>query len=316
MPPTMIKPMPVHPYLDLSEEVQTALAEKRPLVALESTIISHGMPYPQNVETAMKVERAVRKNRAIPATIAILDGRIKVGLQSGQLEQLGRGGTVIPKVSRRDLPIILAKGSHGATTVASTMIIAEMAGISVFGTGGIGGVHRDAPTSMDISADLQELARTPVAVVCAGAKSILDLGLTLEYLETHGVPVIGYKTSEFPAFFTRKSGLEVDCRLDGPKAIAEVMRTKWELGLGGGMVVANPIPEEASLPKKWIDAVIDQAVSEASGRGITGKDITPFLLSRIEQLSKGKSLKANIQLVLSNVALAAKIARAYSSLTE
>jgi pseudouridine-5'-phosphate glycosidase len=196
------------------------------------------------------------------------------------------------------------------------MIIAEMAGIRVFGTGGIGGVHRDAPTSMDISADLQELARTPVAVVCAGAKSILDLGLTLEYLETHGVPVIGYKTSEFPAFFTRKSGLEVDARLDGPKAIAEVMHTKWDMGLGGGLVVANPIPEEAALPKKWIDAVIDQAVSEASGRGITGKDITPFLLSRIEQLSKGKSLKANIRLVLNNVTLAAKIARAYCALRD
>ena len=304
-----------NPYLDISEEVQAALAENRPIVALESTIITHGMPYPQNVETALEVEKTVRKNRALPATIAILDGRLKVGLSTDEIEQLARAGTVVPKVSRRDLPIILTKKTYGATTVAATMIIAEMAGIPVFGTGGIGGVHRDAPTSMDISADLQELARTQVAVVCAGAKSILDLGLTLEYLETHGVPVIGYKTSEFPAFFTRKSGLEVDCRLDGPKAIAEVMHTKWQLGLGGGMVIANPIPEEASLPKKWIDAVIDQAVSEASGRGISGKDITPFLLSRIEQLSKGKSLKANIKLVLSNVTLAAKIARAYCGIS-
>lgn len=306
--------MSIHPYLDISEEIRTALTENRPIVALESTIISHGMPYPKNVETAIAVEKTVRKNRALPATIAILDGRLKVGLSTDQIEQLGRAGTVIPKVSRRDLPIIVTKKSHGATTVAATMIISEMAGIAVFGTGGIGGVHRDAPTSMDISADLQELARTRVAVVCAGAKSILDLGLTLEYLETYGVPVIGYKTSEFPAFFTRKSGLEVDCRLDGPKAIAEVMRTKWEMGLGGGLVIANPIPEEASLPREWIDAVIDQAVSEASGRGITGKDITPFLLSRIEQLSKGKSLKANIKLVLNNVTLAAKIARAYANI--
>lgn len=306
--------MPIHPYLDLSEEVQNALAEKRPLVALESTIISHGMPYPKNVETALAVEKTVRKNRAVPATIAILDGRLKVGLTTDQIEQFGRAGTVTPKVSRRDLPVIIAKKVHGATTVAATMIIAEMAGIAVFGTGGIGGVHRDAATTMDISADLQELARTKVAVVCAGAKSILDLGLTLEYLETHGVPVIGYRTGEFPAFFTRHSGLEVDVRLDGPKAIAEVMHTKWTMGLGGGLVIANPIPEEASLPKKWIDAVIDQAVSEAAGRGISGKDITPFLLSRIEQLSKGKSLVANIELVLNNVALAAKVARAYQGL--
>lgn len=305
--------MPKHPYLDISDEIQAALAENRPVVALESTIISHGMPYPKNVETALQLEKTVRKNRALPATIAILNGRLQVGLNADQIEQLGRNRTVIPKVSRRDMPVIVSKKTHGATTVAATMVIADMAGIRVFGTGGIGGVHRDAPTSMDISADLQELARTPVAVVCAGAKSILDLGLTLEYLETHGVPVIGYKTSEFPAFFTRKSGLEVDVRLDGPKAIAEVMHTKWGMGLGGGLVIANPIPEEASLSKKWIDAVIDQAVSEASGRGITGKDITPFLLNRIEQLSKGKSLKANIQLVLNNVTLAAKIARAYTA---
>ena len=305
--------MPKHPYLDISDEIQAALADNRPVVALESTIISHGMPYPKNVETALQLEKTVRKNRALPATIAILNGRLQVGLNADQIEQLGRNRTVIPKVSRRDMPVIVSKKTHGATTVAATMIIADMAGIRVFGTGGIGGVHRDAPTSMDISADLQELARTPVAVVCAGAKSILDLGLTLEYLETHGVPVIGYKTSEFPAFFTRKSGLEVDVRLDGPKAIAEVMHTKWSMGLGGGLVIANPIPEEASLSKKWIDAVIDQAVSEASGRGITGKDITPFLLNRIEQLSKGKSLKANIQLVLNNVTLAAKIARAYAA---
>lgn len=310
-PTNKLQSMSILQYLDFSEEVHTALAEKQPIVALESTLIAHGMPYPQNVETAQRVEQSIRQNGAIPATIAIMEGRLKAGLTSTEIEQLGRAGNVVPKVSRRDIPVVLAKQSQGATTVSATMIIAQMAGIPVFATGGIGGVHRGAPTSMDISADLQELARTNVAVVCAGAKSILDLGLTLEYLETYGVPVIGYRTTEFPAFFTRQSGLEVDYRLNSPKAVAEVMRTKWGLGLAGGLVIANPISEEASLPKQWIDVVIDQALSEATGRGITGKEVTPFLLGRIEQLSKGKSLQANIALVLSNAALAAKIAKAY-----
>jgi pseudouridine-5'-phosphate glycosidase len=303
-----------NPYLDLSEAVQNALDTGQPIVALESTIISHGMPYPQNVETALEVEATVRKHGCVPATIAILNGRLKAGLSVEEIEQLGRAGTAITKVSRRDIPFIVARRHHGATTVAATMLIADMAGIRVFGTGGIGGVHRDAPTTMDISADLQELAQTNVAVVSAGAKSILDLGLTLEYLETHGVPVIGYRTSEFPAFFTRQSGLEVNYRLDSPAAIAAAMHAKWELGLKGGVLIANPIPEEAALDKKWIDVVIDHAISEAAGRGISGKEITPFLLSRIEQLSKGKSLKANIQLVLNNVALAAEVAKAYRQL--
>lgn len=304
----------MNPYLDLSEAVQTAGDNRQPIVALESTIITHGMPYPQNVETALRVEATVRKHGGVPATIAILNGRLKAGLSTDEIEQLGRAGTAITKVSRRDLPFIIARRHHGATTVAATMIIAAMAGIKVFGTGGIGGVHRDAPTTMDISADLQELAQTSVAVVSAGAKSILDLSLTLEYLETHGVPVIGYGTSEFPAFFTRQSGLEVPYRLDDPGAIAAAMHTKWGMGLQGGLLIANPIPEDASMDKKRIDAVIDHALSEAAGRGITGKDITPFLLSRIEQLSKGKSLEANIRLVLNNVTLATQVAKAYQQL--
>jgi pseudouridine-5'-phosphate glycosidase len=306
--------MPTLSYLDLTEEVQAALAEKRPVVALESTIISHGMPFPKNVETALKVEQTVRDHGAIPATIAILNGRLKAGLKEKEIEQLGRAGTVVTKVSRRDIPFIVAKKSHGATTVAATMIIAEMAKINVFATGGIGGVHRNATTSMDVSADLQELAQTNVAVVCAGAKSILDLKLTLEYLETHGIPVIGYQTAEFPAFYTRQSGLSVDYRLDSPRAIAEVMKTQWALGLTGGMVIANPIPEAYALQTKQIAAIIDHAIAEASGRGITGKEITPFLLSRIEQLSKGKSLEANIELVLNNAALAAKVAGEFQKL--
>ncbi|MCB0629687.1 MAG: pseudouridine-5'-phosphate glycosidase [Saprospiraceae bacterium] len=303
-----------HPYLDLSEDILAARNDRKPIVALESTIISHGMPYPKNVETALEVEATVRKHGGVPATIAILNGRLKAGLSVEEIEQLGRAGTAITKVSRRDIPFVVARRHHGATTVAATMFIAHKAGIKVFGTGGIGGVHRDAPTTMDISADLPELAQTDVAVVSAGAKSILDLSLTLEYLETHGVPVIGYRTSEFPAFFTRQSGLEVNYRLDSPDAIAAAMRAKWEMGLSGGLLVANPIPEAAALDKKWIDVVIDQAISEAAGRGITGKEITPFLLSRIEHLSKGKSLEANIQLVLNNVVLATKIAKAYQQL--
>ena len=266
------------------------------------------MPYPQNVETARQVEQVVRDNGAIPATIAILDGRLKVGLDAGALEALGRAGHDVTKCSRRDIPFVLARKGMGATTVASTMIIAAMAGIRVFATGGIGGVHRGAQETFDISADLQELAQTPVAVVCAGAKSILDIGLTLEYLETQGVPVIGYQTGELPAFYTRESGFKVDYRLDTPAAIAEALRLKWELGLAGGAVVANPIPTAHAMPKADIDAAIARALHEADEQGIKGKASTPFLLARVCELTGGNSLAANIQLVLNNAALGARIA--------
>ncbi|HHQ4516585.1 pseudouridine-5'-phosphate glycosidase [Aeromonas veronii] len=295
-------------YLDIQPEVAAALAAGKPVVALESTIISHGMPYPQNVETARQVEQVVRDNGAIPATIAILDGRLKVGLDAGALEALGRAGHSVTKCSRRDIPFVLARKGMGATTVASTMIIAAMAGIRVFATGGIGGVHRGAQETFDISADLQELAQTPVAVVCAGAKSILDIGLTLEYLETQGVPVIGYQTEELPAFYTRESGFKVDYRLESSAAIAEALRLKWELGLAGGAVVANPIPSAHAMPKADIDAAIAQALREADEQGIKGKASTPFLLARVCDLTGGNSLAANIQLVLNNAALGARIA--------
>jgi pseudouridylate synthase len=300
--------------LDLHTEVAAALAEGRPVVALESTIVSHGMPWPQNAETALAVEDEVRAHGAIPATIAIIDGRLKAGLSRDEIEQLARAGPEAAKVSRRDIPIVVARGATGATTVAATMIIAALAGIRVFATGGIGGVHRDAPTSFDISADLQELARTPVAVVCAGAKSILDLGLTLEYLETHGVPVIGYRSDALPAFYCRDSGLRVDVRLDEPEEIARVMKAKWELGLGGGLVVANPIPEQYALPREAIDRAIEQALSDARTQGITGKATTPFLLARVNALTGGESLAGNIQLVLNNARLAAAVAAAYALL--
>lgn len=295
-------------YLDIQPEVAAALTAGKPVVALESTIISHGMPYPQNVDTARQVEQVVRDNGAIPATIAILDGRLKVGLDAGALEALGRAGHDVTKCSRRDIPFVLARKGMGATTVASTMIIAAMAGIRVFATGGIGGVHRGAQETFDISADLQELAQTPVAVVCAGAKSILDIGLTLEYLETQGVPVIGYQTEELPAFYTRESGFKVDYRLDTPAAIAEALHLKWELGLAGGAVVANPIPTAHAMPKADIDAAIAQALREADEQGIKGKASTPFLLARVCELTGGNSLAANIQLVLNNAALGARIA--------
>ena len=301
-------------YLDLAPEVREALAQKKPVVALESTIISHGMPYPQNVETALNVERIVRENGATPATIAIIGGRLKAGLAAEEIEYLGKQGYAVTKVSRRDLPVVVSKGIDGATTVATTMIIASLAGISVFATGGIGGVHRGAEVTMDISADLEELAMTPVMVVCAGAKSILDLGLTLEYLETKGVPVIGYQTEELPAFYTRTSGFKVDYRLDTPQELAEAFAAKRALGLKGGMLVTNPIPQEYSMNPEEINGVIARAVEEARGLGIHGKETTPFLLAKIKDITGGSSLKSNIQLVYNNAALAAKTAKALSLL--
>ena len=295
-------------YLDISPEVQKALAEGKPVVALESTIISHGMPYPKNVETAMLVEKTIRDNGAVPATIAIIGGRLKAGLSPEEIEYLGKSGRKVAKVSRRDLAAIVARGADGATTVTTTMIIAHMAGIKVFATGGIGGVHRGAETTMDISADLEELASTPVMVVCAGAKSILDLGLTLEYLETKGVPVIGYGTDELPAFYTRHSGFGVDYRADSPEELAAMFKAQRGLGLKGGMLVTNPIPEEYSMDKAVIDAAIDQAIKEAAENGIKGKQTTPFLLAKVVELTGGDSLDSNIALVLNNARLAAKTA--------
>ncbi|MEO7108223.1 MAG: pseudouridine-5'-phosphate glycosidase [Rhodoferax sp.] len=301
-------------YLDIHPEVAQALAHNKPVVALESTIISHGMPYPQNVATALQVEAEVRKHGAVPATIAIINGRLKAGLTEAEIELLGTTGRDVTKVSRRDIPFIVAAGATGATTVASTMVIAAMAGIRVFATGGIGGVHRGAETSFDVSADLQELAQTSVAVVCAGAKSILDLRLTQEYLETHGVPVVGYQTPWLPAFFTRDSAFKVDYQLDTPQAIAEVMHAKWAMGLRGGMVVANPIPEAYAMSRSAIDAAVDQALQELKAQGIGGKESTPFLLARVCDLTGGDSLAANIQLVLNNARLGAAVALAYVTL--
>jgi pseudouridylate synthase len=295
-------------YLSISPEVEAALKNGKPVVALESTIISHGMPYPQNVETALKVEQTIRENGAVPATIAIIGGRLKAGCTPEEIEYLGRKGQAVTKASRRDLPVLVARGEDGATTVTTTMIIAAMAGIRVFATGGIGGVHRGAEKTMDISADLEELAETPVMVVCAGAKSILDLGLTLEYLETKGVPVIGYGTDELPAFYTRRSGFKVDYRIDTPKDLAAAFRAKLEMGLRGGMLVTNPIPEEYSMDADYINHAIDEAVAEAERLGIHGKATTPFLLAKIKDLTGGDSLAANIQLVLNNARLAAKTA--------
>jgi pseudouridine-5'-phosphate glycosidase len=295
-------------YLDLSPEVAAAMAAGKPVVALESTIISHGMPYPQNVETALRVEQTICDNGAVPATVAVIGGRLKAGLTPEEIEYLGKKGRDVAKASRRDLPVLVARGADGATTVTTTMIIAALAGIRVFATGGVGGVHRGAETTMDISADLEELARTPVMVICAGAKSILDLGLTLEYLETKGVPVIGYGTEEPPAFYTRKSGFKVDYRIDTPEELAAAFRTKLELGLGGGMLVTNPIPEEYSMDPDRINAAIDEAVAEANRLGIKGKETTPFLLAKIKDITGGDSLASNIQLVLNNARLAAKVA--------
>ena len=295
-------------YLDISPEVQQALADGKPVVALESTIISHGMPYPKNVETAMLVEKTIRENGAVPATIAIIGGRLKAGLSPEEIEYLGKSGRKVAKVSRRDLAAIVARGADGATTVTTTMIIAHMAGIKVCATGGIGGVHRGAETTMDISADLEELAGTPVMVVCAGAKSILDLGLTLEYLETKGVPVIGYGTDELPAFYTRSSGFGVDYRVDTPAQLAAMFKAQQELGMKGGMLVTNPIPEQYAMDKAVIDAAIEQAVAESKEQGIHGKETTPFLLARVVELTGGDSLESNIQLVLNNAIVASKTA--------
>lgn len=307
--------MSPHPLLDLQPEVADALAAGRPVVALESTIISHGMPWPQNAETAKAVEAEVRAQGAVPATIAVIGGRLQAGLSPAQIEHLARSGPQVAKLSRRDMGLAVARGGTGATTVAATMIVAALAGIRVFATGGIGGVHRGAETSFDISADLQELARTPVAVVCAGAKSILDLRLTLEYLETHGVPVLGYRTDELPAFFCRESGLKLDARLDTPEAIALAMQAQWALGLGGGLVVANPIPEAHALPRQRVDQAIADALAEAAAQGIAGKAVTPFLLARVNALTGGNSLASNIQLVLGNARLAAAIAAAFAALS-
>ena len=295
-------------YLDVAPEVQAALDAGKPVVALESTIISHGMPYPQNVETALNVEKIIRENGAVPATIAVIGGRLKAGLSKDEIDYLGKTGTKVAKASRRDLPVLVAEGRDGATTVTTTMIIAHMAGIKIFATGGIGGVHRGAQQTFDISADLEELAHTPVMVVCAGAKSILDLGLTLEYLETHGVPVIGYGTEELPAFYTRKSGFKVDYRIDTPAELAKAFYVKQDMGLGGGMLVTNPIPEEYSMDHEVINKAIDEAVEEAKKLGIHGKETTPFLLAKIKDLTGGDSLASNIQLVYNNARLAAKTA--------
>ena len=301
-------------YLDVAPEVQAALDAGRPVVALESTIISHGMPYPQNVETALRVEQTVRENGATPATIAVIKGRLKVGLSAEEIDYLGRTGRAVAKASRRDLAVLVAEGRDGATTVTTTMMLASMAGIRIFATGGIGGVHRGAETTMDISADLEELAKTPVMVLCAGAKSILDLGLTLEYLETKGVPVIGYQTEELPAFYTRHSGFAVDYRLDTPEQIARAWRVKLDLGLEGGMLVTNPIPEQYSMDPSIINKAISEALERAAALSIKGKETTPYLLNEIQLITGGDSLASNIQLVLNNAALGAKVAAAFSQM--
>ena len=300
-------------YIDISSEVQHALETKQPVVALESTIISHGMPYPQNLETARAVENIIRDENAVPATIAILNGRIKIGLSPNELEQFAKHTTQV-KVSRRDLPVVLSQKQSGGTTVAATMICAQLAGIAVFVTGGIGGVHRENEKTMDISADLMELAQTNVAVICAGIKSILDIPRTLEYLETQGVPVIGYKTEEFPAFYTPSSGSMVQSRLDSPEEIALCMKIKWDLGLDGGIIIGNPVQQEDAMDEILIKDAIADALKEANENKIEGKDVTPFLLEKINQLTEGKSLKSNIALVCNNARLGAKIAVAFQTL--
>ena len=296
-------------YIDMTPEVKEALETGKPVVALESTIISHGMPYPKNVQTAMAVENVIRENGAVPATIAIIKGRLKVGLTPDELEYFGKKGMAINKTSRRDIPMIVAKGEDGATTVAATMIIASMAGIQIFATGGIGGVHRGAETTMDISADLDEFVKTPVMVICAGAKAILDLNLTMEYLETKGIPVYCYQTDELPAFYTRHSGIKAPFRVDSPEELASIWNTKRELGIEGGFIVANPIPEQYSMDPVRINAAIDEAIAEMNKLGIHGKETTPYLLDKVQKLTGGDSLESNIKLVLNNAALAAKIAK-------
>lgn len=294
-------------YIDIKPEVLEALNNGEAVVALESTIISHGMPYPENIETALNVEKIIRGEGATPATIAILNGRIKVGLNEEELEYLARSKNVV-KTSRRDIPFVISQKLDGGTTVAATMIIASLAGIKVFATGGIGGVHRNAQKTFDISADLQELASTNVAVVCAGPKSILDIGLTLEYLETNGVPVIGFKTDELPAFYSRRSGFKVDYRVDSAEELARAIKAKWDLGLEGGLVIGNPIPKEYEIDYEVINEAIEEALEEAEAIGVKGKEITPFLLSKVKDITKGKSLKANIQLVYNNAKVASQLA--------
>ncbi len=303
--------MKLSDYLDIHPDVENAIKNNEPVVALESTIISHGMPYPKNVETALMVEETVRLNKAVPATIAIINGKLKVGLTNDEIEFLATNEEV-KKVSRRDLPITVAQKLSGSTTVASTMIIASLAKIAIFATGGIGGVHRGAENTMDISADLEELANTNVCVVCAGAKAILDLGLTLEYLETKGVPVIGYKTSELPAFYSSESGFDVDYKIDSAQEIAEILKTKWNLSLDGGVLVTNPIPVAFELETGVMNDAINQAIIEADNNKISGKKITPYLLSKVNEITQGKSLEANIKLIQNNADLAAKIALHYS----
>ena len=306
--------MNLNKYLDIAPEVQQALADGRPVVALESTIISHGMPYPKNVETALLVEQTLRDNGAVPATIAILGGRLKAGLSKEEITYLGKSGRKVAKVSRRDLPVICARGADGATTVTTTMMIAHMAGISVFATGGIGGVHRGAETTMDISADLEELAQTPVMVVCAGAKAILDLGLTLEYLETKGVPVLGYGTDELPAFYCRTSGFKLDYNCPDEATVAKIMKTKWDVGLKGGAVVGNPIPEQYAMDPDYMNGIIEKAVAQANAEHIHGKAITPFLLAHIKDMTGGSSFAANLELAYNNARACSKIACAYAKL--
>jgi pseudouridylate synthase len=301
-------------YLDINPEVVAALKSGKAVVALESTIISHGMPYPKNVETALNVEKIVRENGAIPATIAILKGRLKVGLSSEEIEYLVKAKDVI-KCSRRDIPFIIAKGLDGATTVASTMILASMAGIKIFATGGVGGVHRGAQETFDISADLLELAQTDVAVICAGAKSILDIGLTLEYLETNGVPVVGYQTDELPAFYTRKSGFGVDYRIDSPEEMAKALKAKWDLHLKGGLIIANPIPESYAMDLDTITKAIEEALRQAQKDGIKGKESTPYLLAKVKELTGGDSLDSNIQLVYNNAKVGAQVAVALAKIS-
>lgn len=298
-------------YLSYSAEVKEAMATGKPVVALESTIISHGMPYPQNVKTAREVEQIIRDNGAVPATIALIDGMIKIGLSDDELEMFGNSQGVA-KASRRDLGYLLATKQLGATTVAATMICADLADIRIFVTGGIGGVHRGAETTMDISADLEELAKTDVAVVCAGAKSILDIGLTLEYLETKGVPVVGYATDVLPAFYTRTSEFPINFRADDATTVSDMLHAKWDLGLKGGAVIANPIPEKDAMDEKFINDIIDKALIEAKANGIAGKDVTPFMLGKVKELTEGKSLVANIALIKHNAVIGAQIAVAFN----
>lgn len=306
-------PLSANRYLDMAPEVSRALRDGEPVVALESTIISHGMPHPENVEMALRVERTVRDSGAVPATIAILGGRLKAGLTTDEIRRFGERGQAIIKTSRRDIPFVVSRREDGATTVAASMIVAAMAGIRVFATGGIGGVHRGVNETMDISADLEELARTDVAVVCAGVKSVLDIGRTLEYLETKGVPVVGYCTDDLPAFFSASSSFRVDYRADTPADIAAALQAKRDMGLSGGMVIANPIPDAHALDSGEIDAVIADAIADMEGLGVTGKDTTPFLLARIAERTEGRSLDANIELVVNNARLAAEIAAALST---